>query len=344
MGLTGTVIRRKAHSQGQAEQREHPRKGQQYRPKESAKIALPPSIKQERPTATAALPGQAIISLLKDIGCQTDSAGLLKDIGCQMDSAGLLKDIRCQMDSAGLLKHIGCQTDTAGLRVTDMKASSQRLRAALAIISKLHLSQATFRKLSMHTARKCLEVKLKSFPAAVRKSMQQQYVSQMVPTYFRCRQALFLSEEKREGLELHIRSMKLERLGNRLVSGSPLKPAASQEEESTSTYVTAPSEASGAEAGPRGHKKCPSRGKSTRSAKAEHSSFWLVRRTFRGVQQTTTTYRSSLLNACGDPDCDPVAAASSKMVWRKICPIPEMPWISVSKHVHLACKGRIIER
>ena len=314
VGLTGKVIRRKAHFQGQAEQQGHPRKEQQCRPKESAKIPLPPSHKQERPTATAALPSPASTSLRKDVSCQTDSTGL---------------------------------------RVTDIKASSQRRRAALATISKLQLSQATFGELSMHTARKCLEVKLKCFPVAVRKSMQQQREallthpagkravrSQLARRYFHSPPALFLNEEKREGLELHIRSMKLERLGNRLISGSP---AVSQEEESASTYVTAPSEAPWAEAGPKRDEKCPSRGESTWSARAECNGFQPVRRTFRGVQQTTTTYRSSLLNACGDPDCDPVAAPTSKTVWGKIFPIPATLRISVSKHVHLACKGRIRE-
>ena len=328
VGLTGKVVQRKAHFQGQAEAQGHPTKRQQCRPKESAKIPLPPSHaaakEQERPTASAAPPGPASTSLLKDASCQTDSAGL---------------------------------------RVGDIKARSQRRSAALAIISKLQLSQAAFGKLSMHMARKCLEVKLQRFPVVVRRSMQKQRGaplacpagtraprSQTVRRYFPSRQALFLNEEQRECLELHIRSMKLERLGNRLISGSPLKPAVPQEEESASTYVTAPSEASWAEASPKGHKrqprkgkKCPSRGKSTRGAKVAGSSFPPARVTFCGVQETTTSYRTSLLHR--DPDSGQlypltVAAPTNKKVLSKIRVIPQPPRISPSKPIHVFIKER----
>ena len=245
----------------------------------------------------------------------------------------------------------------------DIKARSQRRSAALAIISKLQLSQAAFGKLSMHMARKCLEVKLQRFPVVVRRSMQKQRGaplacpagtraprSQTVRRYFPSRQALFLNEEQRECLELHIRSMKLERLGNRLISGSPLKPAVPQEEESASTYVTAPSEASWAEASPKGHrrqprkgKKCPSRGKSTRGAKVAGSSFPPARVTFCGVQETTTSYRTSLLHR--DPDSGQlypltVAAPTNKKVLSKIRVIPQAPRISPSKPIHVFIKER----
>jgi len=124
----------------------------------------------------------------------------------------------------------------------------------------------------------------------------------------------------------------------------------SQEEESASTYVTAPSEASWAEASPKGHKrqprkgkKCPSRGKSTRSAKVAGSSFPSARVTFCGVQETTTSYRTSLLYR--DPDSGQlypltVAAPTNKKVLRKIRVIPQTPRISPSKPIHVFIRER----
>ncbi|XP_031465823.1 uncharacterized protein LOC116239763 isoform X2 [Phasianus colchicus] len=242
--------------QGQAEAQGHPRKRQQHyqgQPKESAKIPLPlcsAPKETERPMARAALPGPA-------------EAARLKDNSSQMGASDL--------------------------RVADIKAiSRQHHRAVPDNISKLQLSQVTCGKLSMHTDRKCLELKFQLLrtsarrptellqnlqptqaePVSAPKRMcllhpdqdrrQQRGAkapgSRLVPMYFYSCEARFLTEEERETLELHIRSMKLKHLGNSLISGHPLQSAASWEKESTSTYVTAPSEASWAEAGPKGHK------------------------------------------------------------------------------------------
>ncbi|XP_031465824.1 uncharacterized protein LOC116239763 isoform X3 [Phasianus colchicus] len=243
-------------SEGQAEAQGHPRKRQQHyqgQPKESAKIPLPlcsAPKETERPMARAALPGPA-------------EAARLKDNSSQMGASDL--------------------------RVADIKAiSRQHHRAVPDNISKLQLSQVTCGKLSMHTDRKCLELKFQLLrtsarrptellqnlqptqaePVSAPKRMcllhpdqdrrQQRGAkapgSRLVPMYFYSCEARFLTEEERETLELHIRSMKLKHLGNSLISGHPLQSAASWEKESTSTYVTAPSEASWAEAGPKGHK------------------------------------------------------------------------------------------
>lgn len=262
VGQARKTIQQKAqtHSQGQAQAQQHPQK--QCCPQESAEIALPPSHaadkEQEHPTATVALPGSDNTSKIKDASCQTDCAGFC---------------------------------------VTDIKSRSQCVSKAHAVVSKLQLGPKTFGKLSMHVARKCLEIKLRCLPELVRKSMWRQRwmsrtrpagtmasKSQLVNGYFPIRRSRFLNE-KRETLELHIRSLKLKRCENLLISGSPSKPAVSQEEESTSSYVSATSVASWAEVGPKGQKqraqskKSPSRGKSKQNA--EGPGFPTARLVFR---------------------------------------------------------------
>ncbi|XP_015704480.1 uncharacterized protein LOC107306126 isoform X2 [Coturnix japonica] len=222
----------------------------------------------------------------------------------------------CQPGTAkvALLKDSYTQTDITGLCVADTKCiRCQRHSAVATVISKLCLSQARSRKISMHIARKCLEIKLRFFPVRVRKSIEllqrlqqtqgapdctlkKKYPldrdrirraarapgSRPIPTYFHSREALFLSEEEREKLELHIRAKKLECLWFRLPRSRTRHPSESSETESTCTYVTAPSEdwtkEDCTEAGPKRHrwwpwwKTCPRGLKRVWSTHAECSS------------------------------------------------------------------------
>eukprot|EP00076_Gallus_gallus_P035050 XP_025000588.1 coiled-coil domain-containing protein 171 isoform X3 [Gallus gallus] len=258
--------------EGQAEARRHPGKKQQDHqghPKESAKIPLPLGAapkETQRPAAAAALPGPARATLRKDSGAQTDTSDLL---------------------------------------LADAEATGRQCHCAVPdSSSKPQLGQMSCMKVSMHTARKCLDVDLHVFPETVWRPTEllqhpqpthgapvstlkrkcplhpdqvprQQHGARApgchrAPTYFCSREAWFLPEEEREALELHTCSMKQKHPGN--------QPAASWEKESTSTYKTAPSEADWAEAGAKGHKRwpwcknCPGRGESTWSTKAERSS------------------------------------------------------------------------
>ena len=271
-GLTGNLIECVPYFQGQAEARRHPGKKQQDHqghPKESAKIPLPLGAapkETQRPAAAAALPGPARATLRKDSGAQTDTSDLL---------------------------------------LADAEATGRQCHCAVPdSSSKPQLGQMSCMKVSMHTARKCLDVDLHVFPETVRRPTEllqhpqpthgapvstlkrkcplhpdqvprQQHGARApgchrAPTYFCSREAWFLPEEEREALELHTCSMKQKHPGN--------QPAASWEKESTSTYKTAPSEADWAEAGAKGHKRwpwcknCPGRGESTWSTKAERSS------------------------------------------------------------------------
>lgn len=242
MGPSENLIEFVPYFQGQVEAQGHPRKRQQHhqgQPEESAKILLPLCAAPEEtecPAARAALPGPA---------------------------------------KAARLNNSSSQTGTSDLDVADIKA----IRA----VPKLQVNQVTCGKLSMHTDRKCLDLKFQLSLATVQKSTEPlQHLpptqdaplstpktkcplhpdqvrrqqcrakapgSCLVPTYFHSCEAPFLTEEERETLELHIRSLKLKHLG--LISGRPLQPAVSWEKQSTSTYVTAPSGADWIKAGPR---------------------------------------------------------------------------------------------
>ncbi|XP_064375593.1 uncharacterized protein LOC135329759 [Dromaius novaehollandiae] len=89
-------------------------------------------------------------------------------------------------------------------------------------VSRLKLGHKFKKRLRMHLIKKCTEIRLGSFPAVVQRSWEVSVRSPerpaappplrstVVPKYFHTAEALFLPEEARETLELHIRAKKLQ--------------------------------------------------------------------------------------------------------------------------------------
>ena len=111
-------------------------------------------------------------------------------------------------------------TTALGLCMAD-GSSSLPGGASPHLVSRLELGEDFWRRLRTHTKRKCLETHLGSLPTLVQRSYEASARKLMspappaplhsgaVPTYFHTMEALFLPEEAREALELHIRAKRL---------------------------------------------------------------------------------------------------------------------------------------
>ncbi|XP_067172557.1 collagen alpha-1(I) chain-like [Apteryx mantelli] len=138
-----------------------------------------------------------------------------------------------------------------GSRVANVEDGSRPDAAGPVGVPRLELSRDAHSKLWMHTARKCLETRLRILPAVVRRSLEtprpalpqllpegacrpgtrperlawpqlgasageQRPRSRPVPAHIAVPEALFLPEEQREALELHVRAKRLQSRGGLL--------------------------------------------------------------------------------------------------------------------------------